>query len=295
MRIDLLSIDAGAGEALLRKGDGWLLLSLDAEWQAVPLRGLADAVRWSSSSLAIPVGRSYEDLDQVVTDVREASLVALRSLLEPGGSAADLLPREASYRPPLADERRQARAKFLGRAMRRRISRTEEFFREIITAESGCLERCLERWGYTGTEVLELMALCFDRLFADPAGWVDEAGLKTRLFALAEELHWDRSLSLGRWAAARQHFDDRPLEQLVDRRIAGLSQDIVESLAAWTDLDLGHWEVQVILQFSPEELEWRLRQAARAIGLAAELLRVRLFAPACRRAAEGVLARRRVR
>jgi hypothetical protein len=292
VRIDLWAIDAGAGEALLRQGDEWLLLSLDAEWSTVPLRGPADVARWLSSSLAIPVGRSYEELDQAIADAREASLAVLRPLLGPGET--DLLPQASRYHPPPSDERRNARAEFLGRALRRHGTRAAELFREVIDAEVGRLERCFEGWGFAPSEVPTLVATCFDRLFADPRGWADEAALKTRLFILAEELH--RGLPADRGVEpASQETGDQPLEQLVGRRIAGLPQDVVETLATWTDLDLEHREVQVLLQFSPEELEWRLRLGARAIGLAAELLRARLFAPGCRRAAERVLARRRAR
>jgi hypothetical protein len=77
---------------------------------------------------------------------------------------------------------------------------------------------------------------------------------------------------------------------MIARRIVGLSHDVLETLAIWSNLELSYWEIQVVLQSSPRELERQLRRAAEAIGLAAELFRVRLFAPACRRAAENLLA-----
>ena len=293
MSIDLWAIDAGAGEALLRQGDAWLLLSLDAGWSTVPLRGPADAARWSSSSLAIPVGRSYEELDQAIADVREASLTVLRPLLDPEDAPMDLLPQASRYHSPASNVRRNARSQFLGRAFRR-SPLPEDLLREVIDAEVGPLERCFERWGFAPSEVPALVATCFDRLFADPTGWVDEAALKTRLFVLAEELHREL-VSDRRVAPYSLEAADQQLEQLVGRRLAGLPQDVVETLATWTDLKLEYREIQVLLQFSPEELEPRLRQGAQTIGLAAELLRVRLFAPGCRRAAERILARRRPR
>lgn len=49
---------------------------------------------------------------------------------------------------------------------------------------------------------------------------------------------------------------------------------------------------QVMLGFSPAEAARLVREAARAVGLRVELLRVHLFASACQRAAQLALAQR---
>lgn len=289
MSFDLFAIDAGAGEALLQQGEGWWLLSLEAGWQAIPLRGRADAARWSHSSRALPVGKSYDDLEQVVAEVREASLAALLPVLQSDAQRRPLLPEEASYRSPVTNERRRAEGGSLSRVAFLPGARREELI--VIAAESGRLERLFERWGYPWQEVPHLVALAFEQLFTDPAGWRDDAYLPTRLFVLAHGIHLE--VSGGRKLITElPNPGERQLEMLFGRRISALPPDVLEVLATWANLELGYWEIQVVLQYSPQELEHRLRRAAGAVGLAAELLRVHLFAPACRRAAEDLLARR---
>jgi hypothetical protein len=152
------------------------------------------------------------------------------------------------------------------------------------------LERVLERWGYSREEALDLMALSFAKLLGDSRGWDDQDALSTRLFVLAHSLHQESTLGRATpsWTS---ESGDLPLQQWVDRRIEDLPYTVLQVVATWTNLDLSYRDIQVILQSSPQELEESVRVAAKVIGLAAELLRVRLFAPACRRAAETVLAR----
>jgi len=75
-------------------------------------------------------------------------------------------------------------------------------------------------------------------------------------------------------------------------RIEILQERALAVLVAWTDLDLGYKDIEVMLGFSPEETARLAAEAARSIGMTKELLRAHLFASACQRAAKAALARR---
>lgn len=294
MSYEVWAIDAGAGEAILRHGGEWMLVSLDKGWVPQALGGPAEALRWSMSSFAVPVGKAYETWQEAVADVREATLAMLGQVFSPSVAPPALVPEGERHRRPPLDKGRQARAEFLGRAMRRSTKGKEDLFSQVIASEGGRLERHLERHGLSREERLDLMTLAFEALFDAPRGWNDEHDLATRLFAQILQLEKAASPRVQTFGSAEP--GDRPLEDLIVRGIGDLPQGLLELLVGWTNLERSYSEIQAMFQVdSPRPLERQIRQVARAAGLAAELLRVRLFAPACGRAARAILARRGLR
>jgi len=284
--VEVWAINASAGEAILRSARRWLLLALDAGWHPTPLRGAQEVLRWAQSGSPIPVGKSYGHLEDAIGEVREACLAVLANSLglktEAGVSFPD------SEGPPNV---------FLDRAWRRYA--TEDRAGEVIEANCGRLERYFEALGFSTARSLALTADVFARLWRDDSGKASQLELGAKLFKLARQVYGEVSRPPVRPRSRRQTTGkgrnlatrERQLTERLGLRIKSLPEEALETLAAWTDLDRSHRDIQVILG-SPAGAARLVREAARAMGVRAELLRVHMFASACQRAARLALAQR---
>jgi hypothetical protein len=303
--VEVWAIKAAAGEAILRSARGWSLLALDAGWQPTSLRRAEEVLRWAQSGSPVPVGKSYKNLEDAIGEVREACLAVLGESLgfETGRGAAS--PDAAQGRQ---DPARSAPNVFLRRALRlpKKGDRASTFA-AVIEANCGRLERYFESLGLSAARSLALTAEVFARLLPNEGRWASNNelarlsfGLDTSLFWLARQTYSELSRPALRRRAGRTAVRDtrnlaareRQLTERLAMRIESLQDEALVALAAWTDLGLGHRDIEVVLGLPPDETARLVGNAARALGVTTELLRVHLFASACHRAARAALARR---
>jgi hypothetical protein len=112
MTYKLWALNGYGGQAIIRKDDKWLLLSIDNQWKPLELQGLTEALHWASLMPAIADEKEFQKLSQVVKYIRETFASKGEVSSTPLAKIADLAPPEViaklAFEKAMKEKERQA-------------------------------------------------------------------------------------------------------------------------------------------------------------------------------------------
>lgn len=77
MDFRLWAIDAKGGQASVRHGTKWYLVSIDRGWEPTEFEDEKDAHRWARSVPSVSIDRRYATMEEAVPDIRKMCLAEL--------------------------------------------------------------------------------------------------------------------------------------------------------------------------------------------------------------------------
>jgi hypothetical protein len=276
MDYELWAIDAGAGEAVLRHGHQWLLISIDHDWRPITMAGEADALRWAVSGPIVPIGGRYDELSQVIGSVRRTCLIVL-SASGPVSSdyIRELLEHESELTPLQMEK--------LYRGMpERQIN-----LLEVTRLYSRRLDKYFEFHGFSPEQVVDLRTETLRRI-GEGGEWPRiNASFEGQVLGLARRVYLEQ---LGGGADADSHqarklwwIQNRSDEEGWRDTLAGLEEEDLFCLSIWAkpDRGYGYKEISIALNMPVEKARERMERIAKIVGRSPEQLRDRSIGQAC--------------
>jgi hypothetical protein len=281
MSYELWAIDAGAGEAVLRQGQRWFLLSLDYDWEPREMRGESDAFKWAVSGPVVPVGIQYASLSGAIDNIRRVCLVAIEGP-EPLSSeyVLLLLAGDGAKRPSSAEESHA------------RGSAWEKELREIVRLYSRRLDRYFESKGLSRDKVFELRCETLRRAGEGVSSSARKIDLGRWVFGLAQHAY----LELG-GNRLNQRGEDEHQSEIANLwwlpaprgeaewggNLDNLSEEDLLCLGAWSrsETNYSYEQVAVGLHMPVQRVRECLERVAELLGRSPEELRDSSLRQAC--------------
>lgn len=262
MACEIWGLDAVAGEAVLRDGEYWLLISSEEAWRPARFSGGEEALRWSLTHRVVAVGKSCSSLDAAVIEARK---VCLRAWRKGAFSTEEILRLFAEVE----------RETELARARQRRAGlRPPDWERKLPEIQQAALEmdRYFGARGCTTEESLRMTLLALD-LYQQRQGWRQPGSPRPGLFEIGREVLLSQKSRQATDAALPASPGSSFEEQRLARSFSELPQGVLQCVRLWAGSDYDEKDLAILLRI-PEEVVWKqLSAAAGALGRSAEQLR----------------------
>lgn len=274
MSYELWAIDAESGEAVLREGQRWFILSFDYDWKPIQMKGEADAIKWAISGSAVLVGIVYAKISEVVDDIRRVCLAALEEDEPLSPESVFLLLRGVGIDRSTPEGLRD---------------RGATWEREIVRIYSRRLDRYFESKGLSPAEVVEFRCETLRRV-SEGGSSARGVDLKRLVFELARHVYADRGGRLNQRREDERHPEVLNLwwlptyqEAEWGRIVGDLSEEDLLCLSVWSgpQTNYSYEEVAIGLHLPVQRVRESLGRVADLVGCSPEDLRDSSLREAC--------------
>lgn len=281
MSFELWALDVAAGEAVLRTGESWLLVSMSHQWRPVELDSPEGILRWALSRSLVRTRREYSTSDEAILTIRRVCQASWRAGTVSSEGVEQLL-----------GEIQQDRERI---ATAPEIRDWKAHFPEINRAALG-LDHFFRARGYPVDESLQLILETLRRLRRFGAWRERGRELSLTLFEIARHVARERRGSIlsledeqvppGQAEPVETRGSVKRISDYEERRLGkallALSAEALAFLALWSEPTYSLRQVALCLGVAPEVAQEHLKIVTESLGRSAEDLRNPKLGDLCR-------------